>query len=101
MTERFARANLLVPSNPDSCNYIVTVKVVNGDYHELGALDPYHAETKLHEFARNNRLIITEHAGFSKGSRAVRSNLGDDTDLAVSSIAPSRFSSSIHRRAVA
>jgi len=101
MTDRFARANLQVPANPDSCNYIVTVKVANGDYHELGATDPYHADTKLQEFARTNHLILTECAGFSKGVRAIRSDSGDFAGRAVSPIAATRFSIRTYRRAVA
>jgi len=90
MTDRFARAHLQVPTNPDSCDYLVTIRVGNGDYHELGAMDPYHAETKLHEFARTNRLILTECAGFSNGGRAVRSDSGDMPVGQVSPIAAAR-----------
>jgi uncharacterized protein YqfB (UPF0267 family) len=60
MTERFARACLF--SEQD--NYLVTIRVANGDYYELAAISKYHAEQKLHEFSSLNRLILTETAGF-------------------------------------
>ncbi len=96
MTDRFAKANLRTISS-DAYDYIVTVKVANGDYHELGAIDPYHADTKLQEFARTNRLILTECAGFSKRSRAVTSDSGDFAGRVVSPIAATRFSAQSRR----
>ena len=74
MTNRFARAHFQPHSDYAG---VVTVKVGNGDYFELTALDRYHAETKLHEFARANHLILIECSGFSKGSRTV-SDGGDN-----------------------
>ena len=90
-TDRFARAHLdPVLSSPQSYDCVVTIKVANGDYYELRSIDRYHAEIKLHEFARHNRLILTECAGFSNGGRAVRSDSGSMPVGQVSPIAAAR-----------
>jgi hypothetical protein len=62
MTDRFARALLRIAGD----DYIVIIKT-SSDYHELSAISIYHAEQKLHEFARVNGLILTEILGFQRG----------------------------------
>ncbi|MFA5430088.1 MAG: hypothetical protein WC329_02895 [Candidatus Omnitrophota bacterium] len=96
MTDRFARAQFQEIS-ADKYHGIVIIRVGNGDYFELTALDRYHAETKLHEFARTNKLILIEVAGFSNGSRAARGSGGNTGRRLVSPVAATRSSSQPHR----
>lgn len=66
MQHRFASARFVRSPIP-----LVIVQTGAGDYHELTALDAFHAENKLHQFARANNLILTEYAGFPGGRSAL------------------------------
>ncbi len=83
--DRFAHAHLQAVPVGSSRNWIVTVRVANGDYYELTALDPWHAEQKLYDFARLNRLIL-QTAGFDVGRSLVRQGAGSPEGL--SGVAP-------------
>lgn len=93
MTDRFARA--VFQRSPEGG--LIIVRTANGDYHELTALDAYHAESKLHQFARANRLILTECAGFDS---LPASDGGREGDLRVASqVAEARLRSKSPRQA--